>query len=52
MKDPRFGHFWSNYQNAQGWYLKHQMAYWRAKAIASEYENQYLHWFIHQMVQV
>ena len=45
-KDPRFNHFWKNYKQGQSWYCKHQISYWRSKAVAMNYENSFLHWFV------
>jgi len=41
--DPRFQHFWLNYQHGQQWYQQHQIAYWKAQALAASYENEQLH---------
>lgn len=51
-QDPRFNHFWANYKHGQSWFLKHQVSYWRSKAVAVEYENSMLHWMLENPFEV
>lgn len=40
--DPRFSHFWTSYKVGRSWYTRHETAYWKSKAFATNYENQIL----------
>jgi hypothetical protein len=41
--------FWENYYNALGWQERHQVAYWKSRSIALEYENTLLHQYLRQI---
>lgn len=42
--------FWENYYNALEWQERHQVAYWRSRSIALEYENNLLHQYVQRLV--
>jgi hypothetical protein len=42
--------FWDNYYNALGWQERHQVAYWRSRSIALEYENTLLHQHLQRLI--
>lgn len=51
-QDARFNHFWKNYNHGQNWYIKHQISYWRSKAVAADYENSFLQWLLRSPLEV
>jgi hypothetical protein len=42
--------FWENYYNAVEWQERHQVAYWKSRSIALEYENTLLHQYVQSLV--
>lgn len=42
--------FWENYYNALEWQERHQIAYWKSRSIALEYENNLLHQYVQSLV--
>ena len=46
----QYSWFWENYYNALEWQERHQVAYWRSRSIALEYENNMLHQYVQSLV--
>lgn len=46
----QYNWFWENYYNALEWQERHQVAYWRSRSIALEYENNLLHQYVQSLV--
>lgn len=46
----QYSWFWENYYNALEWQERHQVAYWRSRSIALEYENNLLHQYVQSLV--
>lgn len=42
--------FWENYYNAIEWQERHQVAYWKSRSIALEYENTLLHQYVQSLI--
>jgi gem associated protein 8 len=46
----QYNWFWENYYSALEWQERHQVAYWRSRSIALEYENNLLHQYVQSLV--
>lgn len=46
----QYNWFWENYYNALEWQERHQVAYWKSRSIALEYENTLLHQYVQRLV--
>jgi hypothetical protein len=46
----QYNWFWENYYNALGWQELHQVAYWKSRSIALQYENTFLHQYLQQLL--
>jgi hypothetical protein len=42
--------FWENYINVVEWQERHQVAYWKSRSIALEYENTLLHQYVQSLI--
>lgn len=42
----QFNWYWRNYYSTLEWQRRHQIAYWKSRAIALEYENNILHQYL------